>query len=100
MTALPIYEVAVTGRADGEGVGGRLGCDWVDLGFLGDDRAGDRVASARLGDVDAREVGLGEAEQLQLEQALVQARGQRPAGCGRDRSEEHTSELQSLRHLV
>ena len=74
------HQVAVAGRADRERVRGGLGRDRVDLGLLGEDRAGDRVAAARLGDVDARRVGLGQPEQLQLAQALVQARGERAAG--------------------
>ena len=56
----------------------------VDLGLLGEDRGRDRIAAARLGDVDARRLGLGEPQQLQLAQALVQARGERAAGGGGD----------------
>ena len=65
------HQVAVTGGSDRERVGRRLRRHGVDLGFLGEDRAGDRVAPARLGDVDARAVGLRELQQLQLQQALV-----------------------------
>src|SRR5205814_1344856 len=41
-------------------------------------------AAARLRDVDARRLGLREPQQLQLDETLVQARGQRPAGRRRD----------------
>ena len=56
----------------------------MDLGLLGEDRRGDRVAAAGLRDVDARGLGVGEAEQLQLAQALVQAGGERAACRRRD----------------
>src|SRR6185437_15082354 len=50
----------------------------------GENRRGDRVAAARLCDVDRGRGGLGEAEQLQLAKALVHARGERAAGGGAD----------------
>ena len=73
---------AVAGSADRQRVGGGVRGLRLDLAAL-EDRGGDRVAAARLGDVDLRPRGLGEADHLELVQPLVDARGERAAG-GRD----------------
>src|SRR6185436_4673237 len=70
-------ERAVAGGADRDRVRRGVGRLRLDLTAAVVDRRGDRAAALGLGDVDLRPRGLRQADDLELAQSLVHARGER-----------------------